>query len=72
MLEEERHVYYWAWAAEDNKGHSYFSPENPRWYRVFRDNGTTKSVPVTEPMSREEAVAYCHRIIKLTGGREIL
>jgi hypothetical protein len=67
MLDE--HVYYFAWAEEDNTGHSYFDGRHAKWYRVFKAGG--KGIPVTEPMSRDEAIAYCKRIVKLTGGREL-
>lgn len=73
MLDEKEHVYYWAWQEEDNRGHSYFDPKMPKWYRVFKlQAGMYKrDTPVTEPMTREEAIAYCERIVKLTGGRQI-
>ena len=72
MLDE--HVYYWAWAEEDNKDCDF---RKPRWFRVFRSGETGKlsqrihDDPVTEPMSRDEAIEYCQRIVKLTGGREL-
>jgi hypothetical protein len=65
----DEHVYYWAWAEEDNPGYSYFGGQNGKWYRVFKAGG--KGTPVTEPMSREEAIDYCNRVVKLTGGRQI-
>ncbi len=72
-MEKNEHTYYWAWAEQDNPGHSYFAPHPAQWYRVFRDSKRdgARAVPVTEPMSKEEAIAYCKRIVKLTGGREI-
>jgi hypothetical protein len=69
MLDEDKHVYYWAWAEEDNTGRSYFDGRHAKWYRVFKAGG--KGIPVTEPMSKAEAIKYCQRIVKLTGGREI-
>jgi hypothetical protein len=71
MLDEDKHVYYFAWAEEDNTGHSYFDGRHAKWYRVFRATHTTHGTAVTEPMSRDEAKAHCQRIVKLTGGREI-
>jgi hypothetical protein len=67
MLDEDRHVYYWAWAEYDNKD----CFRNPKWFRVFRATHTTHGTALTEPMSRDEAKAECARIVKLTGGREI-
>jgi hypothetical protein len=67
MLDEDRHVYYWAWAEADNPGHSYFDGRHAKWYRVFKAEG--RGIPVTEPMSKVEAIAHCKRIVKLTGGR---
>ena len=70
----DKHVYYWAWAEEDNKDYDFRKPE---WFRVFRSGETGKlsqrihDDPVTEPMSRDEAIEYCQRIVKLTGGREL-
>jgi hypothetical protein len=68
MLDEDKHVYYWAWAEADNKDCDFRKPE---WFRVFRATHTTHGTAVTEPMSRDEAKAHCQRIVKLTGGREI-
>jgi hypothetical protein len=70
-MEKNEHVYYWAWKEEDNPDHKYFSPEMPKWYRVFRLGKTLKDTPITEPMSRAEAITYCERIVKLTGGGEL-
>lgn len=70
MLDED-YIYYWAWSANDNPD---FDPRTGTFnlmYRVFRSSGTTKGEPITEPMSRAEAIAKCAQIIKLTGGREI-
>jgi hypothetical protein len=66
------HTYYWAWLETDNPDHRYMDVKPPAWYRVFRykDDGV-KDVPVTEPMSKQEAVAFCRRIVKLTGGKEL-
>lgn len=71
MLDEyDNHVYYWAWTEKDNEGLDF---RKPKWFRVFRvpPKRGTKYVAVTEPMTRDEAIAYCERIVKLTGGREI-
>jgi hypothetical protein len=69
----EEHVYYWAWLKDDNPNHRYLSSHNPEWYRVFRcERGRLHDDPITEPMSKQEAVAYCRRIVKLTGGRELV
>ena len=74
MLDEDKHVYYWAWAEEDNKDCDFRKPE---WFRVFRSGETGKLFqrihddPITEVMSKAEAIEYCKRIVKLTGGREI-
>jgi len=67
MLDEDKHVYYWGWAEYDNPN----AFRNPQGYRVFRltPKINAKDEPVTEPMSRDEAIAYCKRIVKLTGGR---
>lgn len=67
MLDEDKHVYYWAWAERDNPN----TYTNPQHYRVFRATHTTHGTAVTEPMSRDEAKAHCQRIVKITGGREI-
>jgi hypothetical protein len=67
MLDEGKHVYYWAWAEADNPD----AYRNPQHYRVFRATHTTHGTALTEPMSRDEAKAECARIVKLTGGREI-
>jgi hypothetical protein len=69
MLDEDKHVYYWAWAEYDNPN----VYTNPKLYRVFRltPKMGTKDEPITEAMSKVEAIEYCKRIVKLTGGREI-
>ena len=72
MKKDDEHVYYWAWRESDNPNHIYTSPHNPEFYRVFRaDINSVEGIALTEPMSRDEAIAACERIIKLTGGREI-
>jgi len=67
MLDRDDHPeYYWAWSNDDNPD---FDPRTCTYelkYRVFRRNGTTKGIPLTEPMSRAEAIAKCEQIIKLT------
>ncbi len=68
MLDEGKHVYYWAWVEEDNKDCDFRKPE---WFRVFRSGATIHDDPVTEPMSKTEAIEYCQRIVKLTGGCEL-
>ena len=69
MLDEDKHVYYWGWAEYDNPN----AYRHPQLYRVFRvvPKMGTKDEPVTEAMTKGEAIAYCERIVKLTGGREI-
>ncbi len=71
MLDE--HVYYWAWTEYDNPKHDYRGGTNNLLFRVFRvvPKMGTKDVVLTEAMSKVEAIAYCKRIVKLTGGREI-
>lgn len=69
MLEdEEEHVYYWAWTEQDNEDCDF---RKPKWYRVFRAGVHINDPPVTEPMSRTDAIIHCLRIVKLTGGREL-
>lgn len=63
------HLYYWAWSEADNKGISYFQSNYDRLFRVWRANAQGKDEPITEPMQYEEAIAYTHRIAKLTEGR---
>jgi hypothetical protein len=71
IVKHHEHTYYWAWKYEDNPDHSFLRGV-PTWYRVFRfEAGVVHDAPITEPMTREEAVAYCQRIVKLTGGVEI-
>lgn len=71
---DDNHVYYWAWAMEDNEDHDF---NKPQWFRVFRSQETGKvsqiirDKPITEAMSKVEAIEYCKRIVKLTGGREL-
>lgn len=66
--DEEKHVYYWAWSEQDNKGEY----SRPKLFRVFRYSpNTVHDAPITEAMSRGEAIKYCERIVKLTGGKEI-
>jgi hypothetical protein len=67
MLDRDDHPeYYWAWSNDDNPD---FDPRTCTYelkYRVFRRTDTTKGIPITEPMSRAEAIAKCEQIIKLT------
>ena len=71
LHKEDEHVYYWAWQVKDNLEHSYLRGE-PKWFRVLRSiPNTIHDDPLTEAMSKEEAIAYCARIIKLTGGKEL-
>lgn len=71
LHKEDEHVYYWAWQEMDNPNHSYLRGD-PQWYRVFRSMpNTLHDAPLTKAMSKEEAIAYCARIIKLTGGKEL-
>ena len=71
MLAEHEHVYYWAWREEDNP-QSYATPDDKKLYRVFRAaKSSTRGIPLTETMSREEAKQKCEEIVKLTQGREI-
>jgi hypothetical protein len=63
------HIYYWGWQHEDNKGISYFESNYKRKFRVWRVNEQGEDEIVTEPMQYEEAMAYAHRIAKLTEGR---
>jgi len=64
-MDDDKHVYYWAWAEADNPN----AFKNPQHYRVFRSGATIHDEPVTEPMSKAEAIEYCGRIVKLTGGK---
>lgn len=67
MLGRNEHVYYWAWCDEDNpNGHG--MPEHLKKYRVFRAGSSTRGIPMTETMTREEARVYCEQIVKLTNG----
>lgn len=62
----DRTDYYWAWSDNDNPN---FDPRTCTYdlkYRVFRRTDTTKGIPLTEPMSRAEAIAKYEQIIKLT------
>lgn len=65
---DEEHIYYFAWRREDNIG---FNPARPRFFRVWRVNLYGSDEAVTDRMPREEAVEYCERIIKLTGGKQL-
>ena len=68
LRKHDEHVYYWAWREEDNEDCDF---RNPKWFRVFRAGVHINDPPITEAMSRDEAIAYCERIVKLTGGREL-
>lgn len=69
MLAELEHVYYWAWREEDNP-QSYATPDGKKLYRVFRAaKNSTRGIPMTETMSREESIKKCEEIVKLTQGR---
>ena len=70
MLEDDEHVYYWAWAMEDNPNYNMYRANDLK-YRVFRGRRQGVGIPVTEPMSKREAVAKCKQIVMLTEGREI-
>ena len=68
--EHDEHVYYFAWLEKDNPDvHS-----QPLKFRVFRSHSSPVAHDpyVSEPMSRQEAKELCSRIVKLTGGVEIL
>ena len=71
MLDE--HVYYWGWTEYDNPKHNYINTTNSLLFRVFRSQShkTIHDEPITEAMSKAEAIEYCQRIVKLTGGREL-
>lgn len=63
---DDHPAYYWAWSEDDNPN---FDPRTCTYdlkYRVFRSTNTPKGIPLTEPMSRAEAIAKCEQIIKLT------
>jgi len=65
--EEYGGTYGWGWFPEDNPNRTTLSKE-PLRVRVVRY--TTEGVQkLSEPMSREEAIEYCLRIIKITGGQ---
>jgi hypothetical protein len=67
MLDRDDHPdYYWAWSEDDNPDFDPRTGTHPIKYRVFRITNTTKGIPLTEPMSRAEAIAKCEQIIKLT------
>lgn len=72
MLDDEpiKHEYYWAWSMDDNPKYNPYDT-NDLAYRVFRSTSTTKGVPVTEPMTKAEAIAKCKQIVMLTEGREL-
>jgi hypothetical protein len=77
MLDEGKHVYYWAWTEYDNPKHNYRDSTRHLLFRVFRAHVSGKlsqrihDEPITEAMSKAEAIEYCQRIVKLTGGREL-
>lgn len=77
MLGDDEHVYYWAWTEYDNPKYDYRGGTNNLLFRVFRSQETGKvsqrihDEPITETMSKVEAIAYCKHIVKLTGGREL-
>jgi hypothetical protein len=63
--------YFVAWMQEDNEGQPTMSYEAAREvykYRVFRDDGGTKSEPVTEAMTYQEAKHKLKEINLLTIG----
>ena len=62
------HVYYWAWREEDNEGFDPSGIREPKWFRVFRATNTSKGIPLTDVMTKEEAKEYCEQIVKLTDG----
>jgi hypothetical protein len=66
---DNNYVYYWAWQEKDNVDYDF---NKPKWFRVFRAIPNHVHDPVvTEPMTRDEAIAFCERIVKLTGGSEL-
>lgn len=65
--EEYGGTYGWGWFREDNPNHTTLSKE-PLRVRVIRYD-TAGVQKLTEPMSRDEAIGQCLRIVKLTGGR---
>jgi hypothetical protein len=64
--EEYGGTYGWGWFPEDNSDRR--SPRTPLRVRVVRYDveGVQK---LSEPMSTDEAIEYCLRIVKLTRGR---
>ena len=69
LRKHDEHVYYWGWQEKDNEDCDF---RKPKWFRVFRaSQDRVHDDPLTEPMSRDEAIAYCAGIVKLTGGREL-
>jgi hypothetical protein len=65
--EEYGGTYGWGWFHEDNPDRKTRSKE-PLRVRVVRY--TTEGVQkLSEPMSHDEAIEYCLRIIKITGGQ---
>jgi len=65
--------YFVAWMQEDNEKQPAMSYEAAREvykYRVFRDDGGTKSEPITEAMTYQEAKRKLEEIILLTKGSE--
>lgn len=65
--EEYGGTYGWGWFPEDNPNRTTLSKE-PLRVRVVRYDveGVQK---LSEPMSTDEAIEYCLRIVKLTKGR---
>ena len=68
LRKHDEHVYYWGWQEKDNEDCDF---RKPKWFRVFRAGVHINDPPITEAMSRDEAIAYCAGIVKLTGGREL-
>jgi len=65
--EEYGGTYGWGWFHEDNPDRTTLSKE-PLRVRVVRYD-TSGVQKLTEPMSIDEAIEQCLRIVKLTGGR---
>jgi hypothetical protein len=70
-VDPDNHVYYWGWTDYDNPRYNYRSGTRDLLFRVFRAGKTIHDEPITEAMSKVEAIEYCQRIVKLTGGREL-
>lgn len=62
--EEYGGTYGWGWFHEDNPNRA----KEPLRVRVVRYD-TAGIQKLTEPMSHDEAIEQCLRIVKLTGGR---